>query len=318
MVRQAWGAAMPQLLVWLERAAAAADKQGTCWRDLMGILSETIRSNVMVCDESTTTASAMGGKFDEVASWPKGMDGGGGGGNWGGAAASRATPMQLLRSHQFQASSTMSNQHLAAQESAGHKTQHSSSRVCSRMALMMPPSATVGPLQPRWAPQGGRASLPRTAPRPPPLPPAARPSPAAAMDFQRAASFDDLLEANLRYLRGEGLRDSPFHHGPLAAETAPLVSSLARLHTQLRMFTVESQPGLSHARWVAGGESSSCEASDSSEASESSSGGGSSGCGAKWLVTEQVLMKGLDSRGFHLFQHSSAAACNVSQRCTCM
>ncbi len=168
---------------------------------------------------------------------------------------------------------------------------------------MMPLSATVGPLQPRWAPQGGRASLLRTAPRPPPPPPAARPSPAAATDFQRAASFDDLLAANLRYLRGEGLRDSPFHHGPLAAETAPLVSSLARLHTQLRMFTFESQPGLVHARWVGGGESSGCGASDSSEASDSSGSGGSSGGGggAKWLVTEQV--NGFHERGDHLFQH---------------
>ena len=110
-----------------------------------------------------------------------------------------------------------------------------------------------------------------------------------AMNFQLAASFDDLLAANLRYLRGEGLRDSPFHHGPLAAETAPLICGLARLHTQLRMFTFESQPGLVHARWVGGPSSSDDGASASSSGSDAvgGSGSGSSG-GAMWWVTEQV------------------------------
>lgn len=125
------------------------------------------------------------------------------------------------------------------------------------------------------------------------------PSPSPAMDFQQAASFDDLLEANLRYLRGEGLHDSPFHHGPLAAETAPLISGLARLHTQLRMFTFESQPGLVHARWVgfsesvigSGSDGGSGRASSASSASSEASGdGGTSGgsAGEAWWVTEQV------------------------------
>lgn len=33
--------------------------------------------------------------------------------------------------------------------------------------------------------------------------------PPPAMDFERAASFDDLLQANIRYLRGE-LKDTPY------------------------------------------------------------------------------------------------------------
>lgn len=38
------------------------------------------------------------------------------------------------------------------------------------------------------------------------------------MDFRQAKTYDDLLEANQRFIKGE-LRKSPYHHGPLSEIT---------------------------------------------------------------------------------------------------
>lgn len=71
----------------------------------------------------------------------------------------------------------------------------------------------------------------------------------APMEFERAQSFDDLLAANARFLRGE-LHGAPYCSG-LAGETSPLLASLELLHgPSHRYFTFESQPGLREVRWV--------------------------------------------------------------------
>lgn len=96
-----------------------------------------------------------------------------------------------------------------------------------------------------------------------------------AMDFERAASFSDLLEANVRYLRGE-LLGSPYHGGPPAPETAPLLAPLERLQTHSRLFTFESQPGLhEQTHWC--------------EPCESSGGvhGGGTCSGGRYVETQQ-------------------------------
>ncbi|KAL4428372.1 hypothetical protein ABPG75_002461 [Micractinium tetrahymenae] len=69
------------------------------------------------------------------------------------------------------------------------------------------------------------------------------------MDFERAETFDDLLAANVRFLRGE-LCGTPYCFG-LAQETGPLLPLLEQLHGPVhRVFTFESQPGLRQTRWV--------------------------------------------------------------------
>lgn len=62
------------------------------------------------------------------------------------------------------------------------------------------------------------------------------------MDFESAESFDGLLQANVRYIKGE-LLESPNNHGPLASDSITLRDKLILLHTQFRILTTDGQAG---------------------------------------------------------------------------
>lgn len=64
---------------------------------------------------------------------------------------------------------------------------------------------------------------------------------AAMRDWRLAESFQELLDLNRKFLRGETKR-SCYHRGPIFDETVALVPGLLRLH-DYGMLTMESQPG---------------------------------------------------------------------------
>lgn len=59
--------------------------------------------------------------------------------------------------------------------------------------------------------------------------------------FKDAACFDDLITANLRFLRGE-LPRTPVHRSPLEPESESILSELAALCAEGRVVTTDSQP----------------------------------------------------------------------------
>lgn len=62
------------------------------------------------------------------------------------------------------------------------------------------------------------------------------------MDFKQAKTYDDLLEANQRFIKGE-LKKTPYHYGPLHADSKTLMPKLLKLHTDARLFTIDGQAG---------------------------------------------------------------------------
>ncbi|RMZ10496.1 hypothetical protein D0862_03238 [Hortaea werneckii] len=64
---------------------------------------------------------------------------------------------------------------------------------------------------------------------------------AVRLEWRSASSFQELLDFNRKFLRGESKR-SCYHRGPIFNETIALVPGLLRLH-DYGMLTMESQPG---------------------------------------------------------------------------
>ncbi|KAI6831416.1 hypothetical protein KC340_g11711 [Hortaea werneckii] len=64
---------------------------------------------------------------------------------------------------------------------------------------------------------------------------------AVILEWKSAESFQELLDLNRKFLRGESKR-SCYHRGPIFNETIALVPGLLRLH-DYGMLTMESQPG---------------------------------------------------------------------------
>lgn len=61
-------------------------------------------------------------------------------------------------------------------------------------------------------------------------------------EWNTSGNFTDLLESNKKFLRGD-ISSSPYHYGPIEAETRSLVPSLLKLHER-QIFTWNSQPYL--------------------------------------------------------------------------
>ncbi len=61
------------------------------------------------------------------------------------------------------------------------------------------------------------------------------------MDFYRADKFDDLVDANLRFLRGE-LNWTPGHYAPLESESYIIRDAMIAMCSELRAMTTNSQP----------------------------------------------------------------------------
>ncbi len=60
------------------------------------------------------------------------------------------------------------------------------------------------------------------------------------MEFKRAATFDDLVDANLRFFRRE-LDCTPDHFGPLQDESDMIRDSMIAMCSELRAMTSDSQ-----------------------------------------------------------------------------
>lgn len=63
------------------------------------------------------------------------------------------------------------------------------------------------------------------------------------MNFGKVKSYDDLLQANTRFIKGE-LKKSPYHGGPLEIDSQALIGKLVSLHTKLRIVTIDGQAGV--------------------------------------------------------------------------
>ncbi len=61
------------------------------------------------------------------------------------------------------------------------------------------------------------------------------------MEFKRAKTFDDLVDANLRFLRRE-LDSTPFYTGALEDETEMICDLMIAMCSELRAMTTNSQP----------------------------------------------------------------------------
>jgi len=75
------------------------------------------------------------------------------------------------------------------------------------------------------------------------------------LTWSTAASFRELCEANIRFIRGE-LRSTPVHGGPIDVESAEIVEGMIELNRK-GFLTTASQPALSDGRhaqraWVEG------------------------------------------------------------------
>lgn len=62
------------------------------------------------------------------------------------------------------------------------------------------------------------------------------------MEFKDVKTFDDLIQANVRFIEGK-LPESPYHGGPLESDSQTLIPRLVNLHRRFRILSVDGQTG---------------------------------------------------------------------------